>query len=228
MDDTILNYSDSSEACWDAACQESVQHFSALSPKQLREEIRTQGRWYWSDAERARAGRLAMHQAYSEIVNGALRKLDFDFGLNLATRIARSYMDAHQRQITLFPEAIGVLESLRAASVRLALLTNGHPKEQRPKIERFGLAAYFDCIIIEGEFGIGKPHQDVFRHALETVKASPAEAWMVGDNLVADIAGAQSLGIHAVWRDVRGEGVPHDIAVTPDRIVSRLDELLPQ
>ena len=52
------------------------------------------------------------------------------------------------------------------------------------------------------------------------------ETWMVGDNLEWEVAAPQRLGIHAIWFDGEGEGVPPGSAVTPDRIVTALPQLL--
>lgn len=48
---------------------------------------------------------------------------------------------------------------------------------------------------------------------------------MVGDNLLADIEGAQRAGIVAIWIDAHGIGLDTGDGVTPDRVVSSLDEL---
>ena len=47
----------------------------------------------------------------------------------------------------------------------MALLTNGSAAIQRRRIEKHALATYFDYILIEGEFGIGKPDRRVYLHA---------------------------------------------------------------
>ena len=49
---------------------------------------------------------------------------------------------------------------------------------------------------------------------------------MVGDNLLADIAGAQRAGMFAVWIDAHGSGLDTRDGVTPDGVVNSLDELL--
>ena len=104
------------------------------------------------------------------------------------------------------------------------LVTNGHPTFQRRKLERFDLARHFDAILIEGEWGVGKPDPSIFREALSRMNARPESAWMVGDNLEADIAGAQAVGMTAVWIDHAGEGAP--TTAQPNRIVRKLADLL--
>ena len=109
----------------------------------------------------------------------------------------------------------------------LVLVTNGETASQRGKIDKVGLVPYFDAVVVEGEFGIGKPEPAVFRHALAAVGRQPHEAWMVGDDLAKDIAGGDAAGLHTVWVDSRHEGLPEDPAAHPHRIVHAIAELLP-
>jgi putative hydrolase of the HAD superfamily len=124
-----------------------------------------------------------------------------------------------------FPGAIETLVWLRERGVRSALLTNGAAEAQRAKLERFGLPGYFDCVVIEGEFGVGKPDERVYHHALEQLRAAPDETWMVGDNLEWDVAAPQRLGLSGVWVDCFARGLPEDSPVRPNWILRRLSEL---
>ena len=49
---------------------------------------------------------------------------------------------------------------------------------------------------------------------------------MVGDNLEADVLGAQQVGIHAIWMDADRAGLPDGTTIRPDRIIGSLSELL--
>ena len=110
--------------------------------------------------------------------------------------------------------------------VQLALLTNGEAKNQRGSVEKLHLGPYFECIVIEGEFGVGKPDERVFRHALQATRSTPDATWMVGDSLTADIAPALALGLHAVWVDEAGDGLHADAPTRHDRIIRLISELL--
>ena len=88
------------------------------------------------------------------------------------------------------------------------------------------MARCFDRIQVEGDVGFGKPDAQAFRHALAALGAQPQETWMVGDNLLADIAGAQRAGIHAIWIDAHGNGLDASDGIVPDRTIESLDELL--
>jgi HAD superfamily hydrolase (TIGR01458 family) len=45
---------------------------------------------------------------------------------------------------------------------------------------------------------LGKPSQTYFQAALDAVDADPERTWMVGDDVEADVGGAQALGLHGV------------------------------
>jgi putative hydrolase of the HAD superfamily len=51
-------------------------------------------------------------------------------------------------------------------------------------------------ISCSAETGFEKPHPQAFASVLDRLE--PAEAWMIGDNVVADVLGAEALGIPAV------------------------------
>ena len=99
--------------------------------------------------------------------------------------------------------------------------------EQRGKISRFSLAPFFEWILVEGEFGAGKPDERVYRHVLDGLGVAPGEAWMVGDHLEWDVAAPQRLGVTGIWVDTAGLGLPGSSPVRPDRIIRALPELLP-
>jgi HAD superfamily hydrolase (TIGR01458 family) len=74
---------------------------------------------------------------------------------------------------------------------------------------------------------LGKPSTPYFEAALEELDADPERTWMVGDDVEADVAGAQRLGMKTVL--VRtGKFRPDAVeasGVTPDGIVSSIAQL---
>ncbi|HEY2542099.1 MAG TPA: TIGR01458 family HAD-type hydrolase [Gaiellaceae bacterium] len=74
---------------------------------------------------------------------------------------------------------------------------------------------------------IGKPSPSYFTAALEALDADPDRAWMVGDDLESDIAGARAMGINTVL--VRtGKFRPDAVEasrIRPDGIVSSIGQL---
>jgi putative hydrolase of the HAD superfamily len=224
LDDTILQYDVIAKECWMAACQECLPPEWAHRVSDVLTEIWRYRAWFWSDSDRHRRGRFDLVAANKEIVQGALRSLDIDgqVGDDLAVFYAR----VRTERIAPFPGALDALSALRKTVPKLALITNGDAAGQRAKVERFGLAEYFDCICIEGEFGAGKPDPRIYDHVLEQLAAQPSEAWMVGDNLEWDVATPQRLGMFGIWVDVNGQGLPANSSVRPDRIVRGLADIV--
>jgi len=225
LDDTLLDFDSGADGCWQAACQQYLSALPGVSVEQFLTAIETHRQWYWGDPERHRRGRLNLDVARQEVVAGALQRLGLDIP-EVANQIAQTYIELREAGLRLFPDSLETLRRLRTLGIKMALITNGWAEGQRRKVERFGLTPLFDCILIEGEFGIGKPDERVYFHALEQLGVTPSEAWMVGDNLEWEVAAPQRLGMKGIWYDVKGHGLPPSSPVRPDRIISRLADLL--
>ncbi len=225
LDDTIIAFSSAGDECWQELCNRFAPLTGGLEAEKLLEAIDEVRNWYWDDPERHRRGRLNLVAARRELVSLAFSNLGID-NAAIANRLADAYSTEREEAVTLFPGAIDTLNHFRDNGLKLALLSNGASELQRKKIERFKLASFFDCIIIEGELGFGKPDKRVFLHALEKLGAAAGEAWMVGDNLEWDVAGAQQVGIYSIWVDWQGGGLPESTTVRPDRIIGNISELM--
>jgi HAD superfamily hydrolase (TIGR01509 family) len=86
------------------------------------------------------------------------------------------------------------------------------------KIEHF-----FDAIIISGAVNKRKPHQDIFKRALDMLNVKPEEAVFVGDTIEADIEGAKAAGMKAIYIERRTQKPSENFK--PDKTIMRLSEL---
>lgn len=229
LDDTILSDSLNAAACWERVCDAYAAEFAAYSAAQALQAINDYRTWYWSDPQRHREGRLALDAARAHVVSQALCRLGLpeQRAKTLGARIAADFSAMRDASMEPLPGALETVEALRERDVRLALLTNGAAAAQRRKIERFDLARYFEVIVVEGEFGCGKPDPRVYQHALSALGAAPSDVWMAGDNLEWDVLAPQRLGVSGVWVNYDGRALPNDATERPDRIVRTLADLLP-
>jgi putative hydrolase of the HAD superfamily len=221
MDGTILDWQTGMEESWLASCEAHCD--GTYAPPALHDAIRKRRDWFWSDHERATSGRMDLDAASRTIVGHAFEDMRLA-NVDLAHRIANDYRARRELAIAPYPGAIETLAEVRRRGVRTALITNGNAISQRRSVERFALPVHFDCIVIEGEFGCGKPDERVYRHALASCGVKPSDAWMVGDSLEADIATPVRLGMHAIWVNPTG-AAPTD-GITPHRTVRAISELL--
>ena len=224
LDDTILDDSGCVERSWTDACQDCCAAMGADGTAKVRAAIREAGEWYWSDPERHRTGRLDMKAARRRVALLGLERLGIADDA-LAESIALAYARYREARLAVLPGALDTLQWFKRMGCAMALITNGSRRMQRLKIERFGLDAFFDAILVEGELGFGKPDPRVYELALSQLQRSPGETWMVGDNLEWDVAAPQALGIHGIWVDADGRGVPPEAPVQPHRVIRSITEL---
>lgn len=225
MDGTILDWTTGMEESWLESCEKHHVADWPHTPADLHAAIRERRLWFWEDPVRAKRGRMDLDGASREIVRMAFEDLSLSHE-DLAHSLADFYRGLRAERIVPYDGAIETLAHFQQRGTPMALLTNGEASNQRRSVVTHQLEQFFHCIVIEGEFGVGKPDERVFRHALREVGCDPSDVWMVGDSLEADIAPAVALGMHAVWVDETGDGLPANAVVTPHRVVRVISELV--
>jgi putative hydrolase of the HAD superfamily len=133
----------------------------------------------------------------------------------LAGAVRRRFPDG-TRGWQAFEDTRPALQATAAAGWRNVILSNHVPELPRLASE-LGLNDLIERIFSSASIGYEKPHPEAFRHALGAC-GDPARRWMVGDNPVADVAGAQALGIPAVL--IRSEGGVPDALSAAAQIVA--------
>jgi putative hydrolase of the HAD superfamily len=129
-----------------------------------------------------------------------------------------------------FPDVIDALVLLREKGIKIAIVTNAYqPMWLRDlEIQAHGLLDHFpDCRISAADVGYLKPHPAIFQAALDKLGITPHEAVFVGDNPIADIAGAQGAGLKAVLRVTTPTPPMLSGLIVPDAAVNSLTELPP-
>ena len=82
---------------------------------------------------------------------------------------------------------------------QLHIITNGFEEVQLLKMEKSEILHFFDKVITSESVGVKKPNPIIFNHALKITEASAEKSVMIGDNLEADIEGAQRIGMHTIF-----------------------------
>jgi|TARA_B100001564_G_C20661187_1_gene681597 putative hydrolase of the HAD superfamily len=98
----------------------------------------------------------------------------------------------------LIPNAITVLENFHS-NYNMHIITNGFKEVQRKKLEKSGLSKYFTTITISEDVGFKKPSKEIFLQAVIKANAIIENSVMIGDNFNADIIGAKSVGMKAIY-----------------------------
>jgi HAD superfamily hydrolase (TIGR01549 family) len=113
-----------------------------------------------------------------------------------ATEIERGWEISENFE--LFEDALPVLEEVRAASLRIGLVSNGI-RDLTEFVAHHRLDV--DAIVDSRTHGRVKPHPTIFQAALTVLGVDASDTVMVGDSLEEDIEGARALGMRAILVD---------------------------
>jgi len=231
LDDTLLVAFGPAQSQWRRTIAAFADRLGPIEAGAVAAAITVASTDLWADPGRHRYWRHRIDEARRTIVAAAFAALAAEGHpvppQAIGDAMARAYNALHDEELAMFPDAHETLDELKVRGVKLALITNGAAEPQRAKVVRFALEHRFDHIQIEGEHGFGKPEERAYTHAMGVLGVGAHETWMVGDNLEWEVAGPQRLGIHAIWHDGYGVGLPPGCAIKPDRIIRRLRELVP-
>lgn len=130
--------------------------------------------------------------------------------------------------VITFPDVPPMLDLLRERGLRFGLATNSFaPMLLRDReLAQLGLIDYFpECRYSAADVGYLKPHVEFFRTVLACLGLTADEVVFVGDNPVADIAGAQSAGMQTILRVKQPAAPLLSGLIVPDAAINTFDEL---
>ena len=144
------------------------------------------------------AGLVALRRGSAEAMRP---ELGIDAGGDVLTAALLDALRFHA-----FPEVPGVLRQLRAAGLRLVVVSNWDVSLHE-RLAETGLAPLLDGAVASAEVGVAKPAPEIFERGLALAGVRAGDALHVGDSEVEDVEGARAAGLRAVLlaRDGRGE-----------------------
>ena len=133
------------------------------------------------------------------------------------------YFSVEEERIVALEGAVETLQALRAAGIRIALLSNATDGRYVERVAvRLGMRSFFDPCVVSSDIGVRKPRPEAFRAVLDSWTLRPEEIAMVGDSLYHDVGGANRLGLYSVhFTQISNPGDPaHRDAIVPRASVS--------
>jgi 2-haloacid dehalogenase len=157
---------------------------------------------------------------FSRITRDALEYACAALVLSLDGERANALMREYVH-LELYPDVKEALGKLRAAGVRLAILTNGSPDMIDPLVAHSGCA--FDAVLSVDECAIFKPAPEVYAFAAKQLGVAAREVGFISSNGW-DALGAKSFGFRVWW--INRSGAPLDrLDFQPDGMLRGLGEL---
>lgn len=217
LDDTLCAYWDAAKSGLKAAFLAHPEHGQSLQDIQsswalcFREFVETIGKTHWYEKYK-KSGEITR----IELMRRTLERLDI-YDDELAQNLSLTYHIERQAALSLFPEALEVLQVLKS-HYTLGLITNGPADIQRLEIQKLNIEEFFGPIFIEGEVGFGKPDPRVLQMAQDKVGCQPHEILFVGNSYHHDIVPAQVANWKTVW-------IRRDSDVSPSSRTGKPDKL---
>jgi len=108
----------------------------------------------------------------------------------LALDFEQTYWRTFLSNAILFDDVKELLDDIRLLGIPIAIVTDLTAQIQFRKVVYFGLDHYIDYVVTSEEAGFDKPHEAPFNIALEKMQTKGDRIWMIGDNPINDILGA--------------------------------------
>ncbi|MCX6345711.1 MAG: HAD family hydrolase [Armatimonadetes bacterium] len=115
----------------------------------------------------------------------------------------------------LYDDSIPALSAIAKTGARHVILSN-HVPELEWLASELGMAPYLSGVISSALTGYEKPNLQAFKIGLQFA-GNPARAFMIGDNPVADVAGAEAAGMTGVL-------ISRGVSATGGRVISHLSD----
>jgi 2-haloacid dehalogenase len=138
--------------------------------------------------------------------------------LTLRGRLMNLYL-----ALDAYPEVPVTLKRLRAAGMKLAILSNGTPAMLAAAANNARIADLLDATLSVEEVGVYKPHPSVYQLACMRFNVVPDRICFLSSNGW-DAYSAKAFGFRVLWCNRFGQA-PEQIPETPDGQITTLAEL---
>ena len=192
-----------------------ARHRSAIGPKAdaLSEMWRTkQIQYTWL------RNSMGAYAPFWQVTGEALDNCLATFGIS--DRGVRDKLLGAYLALDPFPEVPAVLDRLRRAGKRLAILSNGNPEMLEPMVKASGLADRFEAVLSVDAAKVFKVDPRTYALVEQRLSVAPSKVCFLSSNCW-DAHGAAHFGFRTVW--INRAGAPDDNL--PGRPVTQLKDL---
>lgn len=192
LDNTFYAY----EPCNRKAIEAVVEKVSKEA-KRSKEEIHEMYKKAREEVKKT-TGKTAASHARLLYIQRLLEKIEGRTDVQKARQLHELFWKTYYQEMQLFHGVKEFLETLKKNKIKIAIVTDMLADIQMQKIEVLGIEKDIDFLITSEEAGHDKPHQTIFKLALQKLRLNADEVLMIGDEQEKDIEGARNLGISAI------------------------------
>lgn len=138
--------------------------------------------------------------------------------------LLQDYLTYFPRHCVPFPNLLPTLTQIKAAGVKLGLISNGYGDFQFANLQALCIDHLFDEILISEWEELRKPDPAIFHRALKKLGVEADSALFVGDHPENDVRASHAVGMKAIWK--RNELFDQEVEVEADACMDDLSEIL--
>jgi 2-haloacid dehalogenase len=146
---------------------------------------------------------MGRHEDFWQVTGDAL---DYAMkSLAIDDKSLRDRLMSLYRTLAAFPDAVPMLQRLKAGGLKTAILSNGTPDMLLAAVKATGIDRLLDAVLSIEEAGVYKPHPSVYQIALDSLALAAPEVAFVSSNAW-DAHGASAFGMKVIWCNRYGQG----------------------
>lgn len=103
------------------------------------------------------------------------------------------------KKVKLIDGVQELIKFLKSKDIKIGVLTNGIFIDQVNKLIKLNLDSFVDYLVTADMCGCEKPNPKMFKYLLNKMDVSPNQVLMIGNDILADVKGANDLGIKTMF-----------------------------
>ncbi len=144
------------------------------------------------DPFEAAARRFIDEGPWDRLLEVAVRSMGADS--ELVPLLIERWRNAHPPRATEYSDAITLIRALRAAGIRIAIVTDNPAASQRQKLARLTCLTSIDAVVLTDELGAPKPDPRSYLVAAQRLAVEPRKMVAIGDSPWRDGLGSVRAG----------------------------------
>jgi len=145
---------------------------------------------------------------------------------NVDERLIKKFCEEKATNSILSENALDILAYFKEKGYKLALVSNATPIT-KTSIRDFGLAPFFDTILLSCDEGYLKPDPRIFQMAISQLGRTPSQVCVVGDKIRTDILGAKIIGAKTILLEKNSKKViENDPRIPTDAIITSIEDMV--
>lgn len=201
-----------------------TKYLNKFNPDITCDEVKNNFYETWMEGIKDRSTKL-IEYPIEGFLNDFLVKYHINLNLNESIEAINLFYTEYRENVYFENNIYSTLKAIKDKGYRIGVISNTcyYDEVMKECFKKAGIYDLIDNFTFSYSLRICKPNIEIFKTAIETMKITPVESAMVGDNLKSDIKPALDLGMKTIWLNQKNKKISSEI--TPNIEISYISEL---